>query len=76
LNEESDVYSVGVLLWEISSGRPPFQTHASKDSKLEDEISKNNLREEIIQHTPPDYSNLYTGKYKFLNFYKFIIILY
>ena len=24
LNEKSDVYSVGILLWEISSGRPPF----------------------------------------------------
>ncbi|PKY44302.1 kinase-like protein [Rhizophagus irregularis] len=24
LNKKSDVYSVGVLLWEISSGRPPF----------------------------------------------------
>ena len=24
LNEKSDIYSVGVLLWEISSGRPPF----------------------------------------------------
>jgi serine/threonine protein kinase len=24
LNEKSDVYSVGVLLWEISSGHPPF----------------------------------------------------
>ncbi|CAI2176593.1 15883_t:CDS:2, partial [Funneliformis geosporum] len=24
LNEKSDVYSVGVLMWEISSGRPPF----------------------------------------------------
>jgi serine/threonine protein kinase len=24
LNEKSDVYSVGVLLWEISSGKPPF----------------------------------------------------
>ena len=24
LNEKSDVYSVGVLLWEISSGQPPF----------------------------------------------------
>ena len=23
-NEKSDVYSVGVLLWEISSGQPPF----------------------------------------------------
>ena len=25
LNEKSDVYSVGVLLWEISSGQPPFK---------------------------------------------------
>ncbi|PKY33963.1 kinase-like protein, partial [Rhizophagus irregularis] len=24
LNEKSDVYSIGVLLWEISSGKPPF----------------------------------------------------
>ncbi len=24
LSEKSDVYSVGVLLWEISSGKPPF----------------------------------------------------
>ncbi|RGB28121.1 kinase-like domain-containing protein [Rhizophagus diaphanus] len=24
LNEKSDIYSVGVLLWEISSGQPPF----------------------------------------------------
>ncbi|POG59813.1 kinase-like domain-containing protein [Rhizophagus irregularis DAOM 181602=DAOM 197198] len=24
-NEKSDIYSVGVLLWEISSGRPPFE---------------------------------------------------
>ena len=23
-NEKSDVYSLGVLLWEISSGKPPF----------------------------------------------------
>jgi hypothetical protein len=25
LNEKSDVYSVGVLLWEISSGNLPFE---------------------------------------------------
>ncbi|CAB4438316.1 unnamed protein product [Rhizophagus irregularis] len=24
LNKKSDIYSIGVLLWEISSGRPPF----------------------------------------------------
>ncbi|PKY46601.1 kinase-like protein, partial [Rhizophagus irregularis] len=25
LDEKSDVYSIGVLLWEISSGQPPFK---------------------------------------------------
>ncbi|RGB40294.1 kinase-like domain-containing protein, partial [Rhizophagus diaphanus] len=25
LDEKSDVYSIGVLLWEISSGHPPFE---------------------------------------------------
>lgn len=63
LKEKSDVYSVGVILWEISSGRPPFQTYVSNSSNLDEEISKNNLREEIIQDTPLGYSNLYTGKY-------------
>ncbi|RGB28476.1 kinase-like domain-containing protein [Rhizophagus diaphanus] len=24
LNNKSDIYSIGILLWEISSGRPPF----------------------------------------------------
>ena len=28
LNEKSDIYSVGVLLWEISSGQPPFCNEA------------------------------------------------
>ncbi|POG67587.1 kinase-like domain-containing protein, partial [Rhizophagus irregularis DAOM 181602=DAOM 197198] len=64
LKEKSDVYSVGVILWEISSGRPPFQTYVSNSSNLDEEISKNNLREEIIQDTPLGYSNLYTECWK------------
>ncbi len=30
LNEKSDVYSVGMLLWEISSGRPPFYVEGER----------------------------------------------
>ncbi|GBB88264.1 hypothetical protein RclHR1_01480029 [Rhizophagus clarus] len=62
INEKSDVYSVGMLLWEISSGQPPF--HKLNVSKLDDEISKNNLREIIIENTPSDYSILYTDCWK------------
>ncbi|CAI2173785.1 3071_t:CDS:2, partial [Funneliformis geosporum] len=46
LNEKSDVYSVGVLLWEMSSGRPPFYVEG--------------LREIIIPGTPEDYVTIYT----------------
>jgi len=61
LNEKSDVYSIGVLLWEISSGKPPFNENTNKISLIYD-ISQGQ-REEIIPDTPNDYAKLYTGKY-------------
>ena len=60
LNEKSDVYSVGVLLWEISSGVPPFHEE-EKDVGLVFKISQGQ-REEIVPNTPVNYANLYTGK--------------
>ena len=63
LNEKSDVYSIGVLLWEISSGKPPFNENTNKISLIYD-ISQGQ-REEIIPDTPSDYAKLYTGKYNF-----------
>ncbi|PKK64366.1 kinase-like protein [Rhizophagus irregularis] len=57
LNEKSDVYSIGVLLWEISSGKPPFHEENNKIGLIYD-ISQGR-REEIIPDTPNDYSNLY-----------------
>ncbi|CAI2180155.1 415_t:CDS:2 [Funneliformis geosporum] len=60
LNKKSDVYSVGVLLWEISSGRPPFHVENEPyDVSLAIEISQG-LREEFIPGTPDDYVNIYT----------------
>ena len=63
LNEKSDIYSIGVLLWEISSGIPPFNEKTNKISLIYD-ISQGQ-REEIIPDTPNDYAKLYTGKYNF-----------
>ena len=64
LNKKSDVYSIGVLLWEISSGRPPFHLYGNYDISLVMRIVQGD-RETIVPGTPTDYSNLYTGKYNF-----------
>ena len=69
LNEKSDVYSVGVLLWEISSGKPPFyiQSEQYDDDDLAMKILQG-LRESPIPDTPEDYVKIYTGKYNFNSF--------
>ncbi|CAB4415035.1 unnamed protein product [Rhizophagus irregularis] len=51
----SDVYSVGVLLWEISSGQSPFST---KEYDLD--LAMQGLREDPIPDTPDKYIKLYT----------------
>ncbi|PKC58090.1 kinase-like protein [Rhizophagus irregularis] len=59
LNEKSDIYSIGVLMWQISSGRQPFKDRGF-DYDMELFIAiLNGLREEIIHDTPVEYSNLY-----------------
>ncbi|CAB4379848.1 unnamed protein product [Rhizophagus irregularis] len=56
-NEKCDVYSVGVLLWEISSGQPPFKNELYDASLIMRIV--NGYRENIVPDTPLDYSNLY-----------------
>jgi serine/threonine protein kinase len=63
LNKKSDVYSIGVLLWEMSSGQPPFKDEPY-DVTLGTRILQG-YREIIVPNTPIDYSNLYTGNYAF-----------
>ena len=63
LNPKSDVYSVGVLFWQISSGRRPFYAeNVEYDANLIMKI-KEGKRENIVKDTPVKYSNLYNGKY-------------
>jgi hypothetical protein len=62
LNEKSDIYSVGVLLWEISSGRPPFSVEDEKyDICLALKISQGH-RETAVPDTPENYLKVYTSK--------------
>ena len=63
LNEKSDVYSDVMLLWEISSGLPPFYVKGERyNIDFVIEISQG-LKETTIPGTPEDYVKVYTGKY-------------
>ena len=59
-NEKSDVYSLGVVIWEISSGKPPFK---DMDNDLCLVKIMQDRRETIVEDTPNEYSKIYTGNY-------------
>jgi serine/threonine protein kinase len=56
-NKKSDIYSLGVLLWEISSGHRPFPDYLQYI--LPFHIGFNNLREKAVEGTPVKYQELY-----------------
>ena len=63
INTKSDIYSIGVLFWQLSSGcRPFYDENMQYDGSLVMGI-RNGKREDIIENTPVEYSNLYTGNY-------------
>ena len=59
INKKSDVYSIGIIMWQISSGRKPFENEEAYDLILSIRGGK---REEIIDGTPIEYSDLYKSK--------------
>src|SRR5437016_5843827 len=52
----SDIYSIGMLMWEISSGQPPFINHEN-DYELAMKIV-NGMRPKIVPGTPLIYKKL------------------
>jgi hypothetical protein len=60
LNKKSDIFSIGILMWQISSGKKPYHTE-DYDVKLALDIL-GRRREKIVEGTPQEYSNLYKGK--------------
>ncbi|CAI2193564.1 13087_t:CDS:2, partial [Funneliformis geosporum] len=56
----SDIYSYGVLMWEISSGVPPFKELINKGDLVLLRLSIiDGYRENVIEETPEDYKKLY-----------------
>ncbi|GBB88059.1 hypothetical protein RclHR1_01460009 [Rhizophagus clarus] len=58
--KKSDVYSIGVLLWEVSSGKPPFYVEGQPHNDCLAGKILQGYREPIIPDTPADYVKLYT----------------
>ncbi|KAF0400043.1 kinase-like domain-containing protein [Gigaspora margarita] len=60
VSKKSDIYSLGILLWEISSGYPPFETINGTDDPSELMITiLYGVREKFIEGTPIPYAILY-----------------
>ena len=70
-DEKSDIYSVGMLFWEISSGQIPFKS-CSNDFKV-GLLVIGGKRESLIEGTPLKYSEIYEGKQ--IYYYQIILII-
>ncbi|RHZ79855.1 hypothetical protein Glove_140g71 [Diversispora epigaea] len=62
-NKSSDIFGLGIILWEISSGNPPFEMESSSNVDLLNNIVKG-IREMAIPGTPHKYKEIYTDCWK------------
>src|SRR3954468_7904247 len=63
--KSSDIYSFGVIMWEISSGYPPFKNSVSNFEIAALVLAINNGRREAeIPDTPKEYEELYKNCWK------------
>ncbi|RHZ78370.1 hypothetical protein Glove_165g12 [Diversispora epigaea] len=61
-NKASDIYSLGVLFWELSSGRPPFNIIPNLEIL---KLVISGKREAPINETPKDYITLYSSAWNY-----------
>ncbi|RHZ76380.1 hypothetical protein Glove_198g108 [Diversispora epigaea] len=61
-NKSSDIFSLGIILWEISSGNPPFKMEYSSNVNLLNFVKEK--REMVIPGTPSKYEETYTDCWK------------
>src|SRR5205823_2221945 len=52
----SDIYSFGMLMWEISSGQPPFSNYKHDFDFVMD--INNGMRPKVVSGTPIEYQSL------------------
>src|SRR5205807_10335929 len=56
-DERSDIYAIGILLWELTSGKRPFKNSSSFQINS---LISSGKREQPISGTPSAYIDLYT----------------
>ncbi|RHZ60869.1 hypothetical protein Glove_350g57 [Diversispora epigaea] len=61
--KSSDIFNLGIILWEISSGNPLFEMESSSNVDLLNNIAKGK-REMAIPGTPQKYKEIYSDCWK------------
>ncbi|RHZ70071.1 hypothetical protein Glove_275g52 [Diversispora epigaea] len=62
-DKSSDIFKLGIILWEISNGNPPFEMESLSNIDFLNNIVKGK-REMTISGTPQKYEEIYTDCWK------------